>query len=200
MIMEKLKSILYWGDFAANPKLPRRAHDFTHVRLHHFCRPSTFDSYKERGICPFSHEQLVENFHRLFSDIPEEKRQSAINAVTRVKLRPRVDAALDDRYMIAIKNHYAMYGSEMILALTNHLPRGKDYRQRLIDMGKPAMIVFDAPVEELEDSATIELDMDLKLLETGSFENFHAPDHHIDFTASFFKNVPSEWIVEYRWL
>lgn len=178
----------------------RHVNDFTHVRLYHFCRPTDINTYLTQGIRLFQHDEQEQKFHELFSDLPQNVRDRAIEASIHRKLPLRVDAAIDDRYMAENAVHYAALGSETIQGMVNWLPERDKHRKRLVATGQAAVIVFEAPVEDLEARAVKELDMYLTLLAEGAYENFSGEGHLTGFCFSFFKTVPPEWITKYEYL
>jgi len=203
--MNASKTVFDWATIASDPAKHRggvRLQDFTHVRLYHFCRPVDIQSYLKNGIRLFQHQELAQQFHERFKDVAQEHRDYAVARMLHDRSEPRVDAMMDERCMSAQKNFYSSHGSEMIRGFCAELygPTGIDYRTRLLESGTPAVIVFEAPLDEVEYEAIEDVNMALEGLSAGRYEEFVGPGHITCFALSFMKTVPPEWITDHRWI
>lgn len=181
------------GDYRRKPDV----WSYTHLRLFHGCRPVDVQTYYEHGILLMPKAVLADQLRTIFQEVSESQIQAAVAKVTQ---RDTVDTALDLRYLKEHASHYIVQGSETLKAFAVYLPRinGKDPSERLKNVGVPTALVVEAPLEEIDYQTLEELDEKLRLLaESGTYEVCDEKDM-IDFTVSFSKGVPREWIIRHE--
>jgi hypothetical protein len=169
---------------------------FTYLRLFHGCRLLSVESYHEQGVLVMPLAELERQFREIFSDFSTEVLQHVAGKITRRDDEWRVDAALDLRFLLKHASHFIVQGSEPLKVFAAHLPviGDEDPRERLKNAGVPTAFVIDAPLDEVDDRALEELDEKLSILaKKGGYEVCYDGDM-IDFTVSFAKGVPSEWL------
>jgi hypothetical protein len=170
---------------------------YTHFRLFHGCRPIDVLSYYVKGILVMPLDELAREFRQIFADYGSEALGQAISKITRCDDEWRVDTALDLRFLIKHASHYILQGSETLKAFAANLPwtEGKDPRERLKNVGIPTALVIEAPLSAIDDQTLQEMDDTLDLLVTGGTHEACDDGDLIDFTVSFSKGIPREWIV-----
>ena len=184
------------GAFSQKPNLGT----FTHLRLFHGCRPRALESYYEKGILVMPLAELEQQFREIFSDFSSEALEHAIAKIKRRDDEWRVDAALDLRFLIKHASHYIVQGSETLKAFAAHLPMigGEDPRERLKNVGVPTALVIDAPLDEVDDRTLAELDETLSILAEKGVDEACDYGNMIDFTVSFPRGIPSEWLTRHE--
>lgn len=125
---------------------------YTHFKAFHGCRPQSLGSYYEHGIRGQNAESIHHEFRTLFADIPPTEIGQAIESMRSRESseKGRIWLSGDDRVMLEHFGHYAINGSEYLLALAANLARGnhsEDYRLRLRTIGIPTILEVDIPIE-----------------------------------------------------
>ena len=126
---------------------------YTHFKAFHGCRPDTLASYHENGLQGQSAVSILSKFRLLFSDVPQDELEQAIHKMKHREAseKGKVWLSADDREMLKDFGHYAINGSEYLLALAANLGTGhngkEDYRLRLRTIGIPTVLEVDIPVD-----------------------------------------------------
>jgi hypothetical protein len=184
------------GDYTKKPDL----REFTHLRLFHGCRPLDVRTYYEKGIVVMPLTEFARQLREIFSDFPPEALEHAIAQVKRSDDAWRVDAALDLRYLIEHASQYIVQGSETLSAFAANLPivDGEDPRERLRNVGVPTAFVIEVPLDEVDLEAFEELDEKLSILALKGTDEACDGGDMVDFTVSFSKGVPHEWLIRHE--
>ncbi|WP_446333227.1 hypothetical protein [Burkholderia pseudomallei] len=116
----------------------------------HGCRPRTLSSYYEQGLVGQNSAELFATFREIFSDVPRDKIDRVIERFSDRGLRERgaIWFVGDDASLIEDCGHYAIQGSEFLMALAAALcgpDAGEDYRFRLRRHGVPTILEVDMP-------------------------------------------------------
>ncbi len=126
---------------------------YSHLKAFHGCRPESLATYHELGLQGQRPERIIETFRSIFSDVPRQDVDSAIQKMQHrgAAERGRIWLSADDEEMVRDFGHYMIHGSEYLLALAAHLGTGvycdEDYRQRLKNFGIPTVLEVDVPIE-----------------------------------------------------
>ncbi len=85
----------------------------------HGCRPLTLSSYYEQGLVGQNSAELFAIFREIFSDVPQDKIDRVVEQFSDRGLRERgaIWFVGDDASLIEDCGHYAIQGSEFLMAL-----------------------------------------------------------------------------------
>ncbi|CAG9258050.1 conserved hypothetical protein [Burkholderia diffusa] len=123
---------------------------YSYFKGFHGCRPVTLSSYYEHVLLGQNSESLFANFRGIYSDVPRDKVDRVIEEFADRGLRERgaIWFVGDDASLIEDCGHYAIQGSEFLMALAAALcgpGTGEDYRFRLRQYGVPTILEVDVP-------------------------------------------------------
>jgi hypothetical protein len=124
---------------------------YTHYKGFHGCRPLRVQSYYEQGLVGQNGALLVQAFREIYSDVPPEQLDRAIEVFSdrAAKEQGKVWLVGTEEFLVRACGHYMIQGSEMLMSLAARLgpsPSGEDYRFRLRRYGVPTILEVDVPV------------------------------------------------------
>lgn len=121
------------------------------VVAYHGCRPVDIDSYRLGGLRRSETARLDKRAREIFSQerFPELSADEVGKAIAELGRRDdgRIFACLDYDFYMTYCTHYALYGSERLIAIAAILSRNgvQDYRQELKKYGRPAVLHVHLP-------------------------------------------------------
>lgn len=170
---------------------------YTHVKSYHSCRSIDIDSYFKDGITLGNHGDLlnkfIKNMYKYCAiQISDEYIESAKKEFSRFR-NQRIFVVLDDRQLLEYAGHYAIYGSEYLIAVSNHIQHefgigGKDYLKKF---GTPSVFEILLNIEDI-------VEQDLRALVTeinNAIYNDEISDF-IDFTFELYKPVEPDAVMK----
>lgn len=142
-------------DYAVEDFQALFAEHYGGVRGFHGCRPISIGSYLDKGMLGQSQASILDSFRQLFSDIPAERLNKAIEALSDrgSSERGKIYFCATAETLIEECGHYLIQGSEYLMALAaalcSRLGDGEDYRMRLRKAGVPTIFEVDIPLDYL---------------------------------------------------
>lgn len=136
---------------------------YSHVKAFHGCRPENLRSYYELGLQGQQIDRIQTRFRQLFHDVDPARVQQALDEMqTRsTSEKGKIWLSGDDRDMLKDYGHYAINGSEYLMALAAELNgvsgRGVDYRWRLREIGVPTILEVDIPFSLVQEVQQVQL-------------------------------------------
>ncbi|UPR59469.1 hypothetical protein ITG10_19055 [Vibrio sp. ED004] len=121
---------------------------YSAIRTYHLCRPMNEGSYKNHGIKVGSTELLINNASEILTELNISISKNAItNVLNGLDYSSGcLYLALDDEFMLEFAGHYAIYGSERLIAVFERLGISKD---QLASVGWPTIISINLPIEAI---------------------------------------------------
>lgn len=130
----------------------RFTEDYSHVKVYHACRPFAVDSYYSVGILPLRYSQLISALRKVAREqlglsITTPEIRSAVEAFGAFH-DGRVFVVLDDEDLLWYAGHYAIYGSEYVQSVVNHIREhgGDISREHLKMLGQPTVFIVHLPI------------------------------------------------------
>jgi hypothetical protein len=132
----------------------RFAQYYSHVKAFHGCRPESLCTYYSQGLLGQDSERIKSAFRQIFADVDTCDLNEAIERMERRdgSERGRIWLTADDRRMMEEFGHYAIHGSEYLLALAAKLTvinASEDFRLRLRKVGIPTILEVDIPMTQV---------------------------------------------------
>jgi len=207
----RLKKPMCWSDNMA--WLPDPAiifqfeiafHDYYNcVRGFHGCRPSSVQSYYEKGLVGQDEEVIKSQFKRIFSDVPIADLDRSIarlaEATGSYSEKGKVFFCANEDELINECGHYLIQGSEYLMSLAvalDEIRNSHGYTQRLREIGAPTIIEANIPIAFL---SGVQLEEICKLVLSEWGQSFagriggtEVPCYVID------RNLPAEHIVGHK--
>ncbi|WP_210558268.1 MULTISPECIES: hypothetical protein [unclassified Pseudomonas] len=124
---------------------------YSHVKAFHGCRPESLSTYYAHGLLGQDGERIKSAFRKIFADVDASDLNRAIERMERRdgSERGRIWFTADDRRMMEEFGHYAIHGSEYLLALAANLTvanSSEDFRLRLRKVGVPTVLEVNIPM------------------------------------------------------
>ncbi|MDD9197463.1 hypothetical protein PVK62_16685 [Aliivibrio sp. S3MY1] len=121
---------------------------YSAVRTYHLCRPVNEDSYINRGIKVGNAELLINNASEILTELNKSISKNTIaNVLNGLDYSSGcLYLALDDEFMLEFAGHYAIYGSERLIAVFERLGVSKE---QLASVGRPTIININLPIEAI---------------------------------------------------
>ncbi|KPA54417.1 hypothetical protein VT25_02025 [Photobacterium leiognathi subsp. mandapamensis] len=147
--------------------------NYSHVKAYHLCRPISIESYRDNGIKIGSTELLIKNANEILNklniNITKNKIHSVLNELG--YREGNLYLALDDNYMHKNAGHYAIYGSERLIAVFERLGISKE---KLKTVGKPTVIHINLPIESIytEDLRSLVIEINNSIIDMNKISNF----------------------------
>lgn len=169
---------------------------YTHIRTYHSCRPIDIDAYFKNGITLGDYDNLLNKFTKDMRkycniQISDAHIESAKKEFGRFHDR-RIFVVLDDRQLLEWAGHYAIYGSEYLIAVANHVQHkygigGKDY---LKVFGTPSVYEVLLNIEEI-----VEPDLRAVVAEINNAIYEDRLTDLVDFTFELYKPIEPEAVI-----
>lgn len=170
--------------------------NYTHVKTYHSCRPIEAKLYLKEGLKISNYSQLmdrfVENIQR-YCGIKIEKKyiESARNEFGHFHDK-RLFVVLDDENLLYWAGHYAIYGSEYLVGVANHI----ESHSGLI--GKDCLKSFGVPTVyeillDINDITVQNLSSLVNEINNAIFNDEQS--YSIDFTFELYKPLASECLI-----
>lgn len=169
---------------------------FSHIRVYHTCRPLDPHLYLKEGLRLADYSELLNQFIvnvKKYCDI-ELQNEHVISAKKEIGTfhENRVFVVLDDQNIIDQAGHYAIYGSEYLVAVAVHIQSkfgffGKNYLKKF---GTPTVYEILLEIDDISERELKEL--------VCSVNNsiFHEESSEsIDFTFELYEAIEAEKII-----
>ncbi len=190
----------YYLDEPASDLLIHRFYEhYSHIRLYHACRPIDVSSYYSGGICPRPYQSLTDQLaHFLRESLQINVPQSAIDEVVEQigsYHEGKMFLALDKEFLLESAGHYAIYGSEYLLAMVNHLSEAgfPVSSTHLKSIGTPTVFSVALPVDEANEYDVVQL-----VTEINNHKKEKAVSEPIDFTFELSRPIPAAYIEKHE--
>jgi len=139
------------------------ASEYSHIRAFHCCRPQSYKTYNELGLLAQRPDIPVQRFKEIFSDIDSTILQAVVDEyqVETFDESGKLFFNTSDTYLLEECGHYALFGSEYLIALAARLSEKvsgfEDFRYRLLDHGVPTVIEAAVPVSDISEAQLNEI-------------------------------------------
>lgn len=173
--------------------------NYSHVRTFHSCRTEDPASFYELGILTSSYAQLEKKLidlakSELALDIPQDALGKVSHRLGKYH-EGSCFVVLDKERLLHTAAHYAIYGSERMLATVNHL-EGKGVpinKEILTRKGKPTVFTVDLELADLSRS-----DLNSLVREANNFTHYGDISGSLDFTFQLKSAIPGVRIVQHE--
>lgn len=127
------------------------------LRSTHCTRTDDVGSFYRKGLLPLEPKIMEQRARDIFlsgkfPELTEENMARAVAEVGTETRSGRVYFEANEKLILEHGGHYALYGSEYVIALAAHLGGSRDYRRVLKTLGTPTVFICDVPFSALRDS------------------------------------------------
>lgn len=198
-----------WPQFLGNEpyhdcKVPEELVDqftknYSHVRTFHSCRTDSPDSFYERGVIKSCYSDLENSLTQLAKeelnlDIP----QAALDEISSRLGKYHEGSCfvvLDKGHLLHNAAHYAIYGSERLLATVNHLEGVgiQINKEVLTRRGRPTVFTIDLELADLSRS-----DIHSLVREINNYTHYNDLAGSLDFTFRLKNDIPANRVVQHE--
>jgi len=129
--------------------------EFKAIKCFHACSPTNLQSYFKDGLTGGNHEKNIKIFNNVFTDVPKNYRQKAIEEMGRGDEIQKTYFLCESENLIKRDGNFLIYGSEYLNTLASKLSHqrfsAEDFRERLKGRGIPTIIEVDINFSFLND-------------------------------------------------
>ena len=172
---------------------------YSRVRTFHTCRTEDPDSYYEQGVLISSYSDLEQRLvdlarTELTLDIPQDALKN-ISAKLGNYHEGSCFVALDKDRLLHTAAHYAIYGSERMLTIVNHLEADGVHinKELLTRRGRPTVLTIDLELDDISESDLCSL-----VREINNYTHYQDISGSLDFTFQLRSAIPSSRVVEHE--
>lgn len=172
--------------------------EYSHVTVYHASRPLNPETIMIEGLSVASYESIIESYVKNVAQYCNIELQEDHLAYAKEKIgyfhNGSLFVVLNDEDLLAYAGHYAIYGSEYLVGITNRI--SQEYGTIELDclkrFGKPTVYEILLPLNFL----TYE-DVSCLVREINNYKCTAEVGEDIDFTFELYRHIPSEHVVSY---